>query len=59
MRDAESYAREFRGRFLEELKKFIRWALTAGQADGPKLLFSPLPKVVLKASLRTLPLIHT
>jgi phosphate transport system substrate-binding protein len=42
-----------------ELKQFIRWALTKGQADGPKLLFSPLPKVVLKASLRTLPLIHT
>ena len=42
-----------------ELKQFIRWALTKGQSDGPKLLFSPLPKVVLKASLRTLPLIHT
>jgi len=43
----------------DELKKFIRWALTKGQADGPKLLFSPLPTVVLKASLKTLPLIHT
>ena len=42
-----------------ELKKFIRWALTAGQRDGPKLLFSPLPKVVLKASLKTLNLVHT
>jgi phosphate transport system substrate-binding protein len=42
-----------------ELKQFIRWALTKGQSDGPKLLFSPLPKVVLKASLKTLPLIHT
>jgi len=42
-----------------ELKKFIRWAITSGQADGPKLLFSPLPKVVLKASLKTLAFIHT
>lgn len=42
-----------------ELKQFIRWALTKGQADGPKLLFSPLPKVVLNASLKTLNLVHT
>jgi phosphate transport system substrate-binding protein len=42
-----------------ELKKFVTWALTKGQTDGPKLLFSPLPKVVLKAGLKTLPLIHT
>jgi len=42
-----------------ELKKFIRWALTKGQADGPKLLFSPLPKPVFKAGIRTLPLIHS
>jgi len=42
-----------------ELKKFIRWALTRGQADGPKLLFSPLPKVVLKAGLKALPSIHS
>jgi phosphate transport system substrate-binding protein len=42
----------------DELKKFIRWALTKGQADGPRLLFSPLPTVVLKAALKTLPLIH-
>jgi len=42
-----------------ELKQFIRWAVTKGQADGPKLLFSPLPKVVLKASLKTLNLVHT
>jgi len=42
-----------------ELKKFIRWALTKGQSDGPKLLFSPLPKVVLKAGLKTLPSIHS
>ena len=42
-----------------ELKKFVRWALTKGQSDGPKLLFSPLPRVVLNASLKTLPLIHS
>ncbi len=42
-----------------ELKKFVRWALTKGQGDGPKLLFSPLPKVVLNAGLKTLPLIHS
>ena len=42
-----------------ELKKFIRWAITKGQADGPKLLFAPLPKVVLKASQKTLNLVHT
>jgi len=42
-----------------ELKKFIRWAMTKGQGDGPKLLFSPLPKVVSKAGLKTLPLIHS
>jgi phosphate transport system substrate-binding protein len=41
-----------------ELKQFIRWALTKGQADGPKLLFSPLPKVVLNASIKTLNLVH-
>jgi phosphate transport system substrate-binding protein len=42
-----------------ELKKFVRWALTRGQTDGPPLLFSPLPKVVKNAGLRTLPLIHS
>jgi phosphate transport system substrate-binding protein len=42
-----------------ELKQFIGWALTSGQRDGPKLIFSPLPKVVLKASQKTLTLIHT
>jgi phosphate transport system substrate-binding protein len=42
-----------------ELKQFIRWALTKGQADGPKLIFSPLPKVVLNASLKTLNLVHS
>jgi phosphate transport system substrate-binding protein len=42
-----------------ELKQFVKWALTKGQADGPKLLFAPLPKVVLKSSLKTLNLVHT
>jgi phosphate transport system substrate-binding protein len=42
-----------------ELKKFVNWALTKGQADGPKLLFSPIPKVVLKASVKTAALIHS
>jgi len=42
-----------------ELKKFVRWTLTNGQSDGPKLLFQPIPKVVLKASLKTLNLVHS
>jgi phosphate transport system substrate-binding protein len=29
------------------LKKFITWALTSGQAYGPKLDFAPLPKAVV------------
>jgi phosphate transport system substrate-binding protein len=42
-----------------ELKKFVRWALTRGQSAGPKLLFAPLPKVVEKASVKTLNLVHS
>jgi hypothetical protein len=42
----------------QELKQFVRWALTNGQSSGPKLLFAPIPKVVLKASMKTLNLIH-
>jgi phosphate transport system substrate-binding protein len=42
-----------------DLKKFIHWALTKGQADGPPLLFSPLPSPVLKASLKTIALVHS
>jgi phosphate transport system substrate-binding protein len=30
-----------------ELRKFIYWAITAGQKFGPPLLFAPLPKGVL------------
>jgi phosphate transport system substrate-binding protein len=40
-----------------DLRRFVKWALTKGQKDGPKLLFSPLPPVVLKASLKTLALV--
>jgi phosphate transport system substrate-binding protein len=42
-----------------DLKKFVRWAITKGQ-DRPytaKLLFSPLPKVVKNASIKTLALV--
>jgi phosphate transport system substrate-binding protein len=42
-----------------DLKKFVTWALTKGQTDGPKLLFSPLPPVVKKASLKTLALVKS
>jgi phosphate transport system substrate-binding protein len=42
----------------KELKQFVRWALTSGQSSGPKLLFAPIPKVVLKASIKTLNSVH-
>jgi len=42
-----------------ELKRFVNWALTKGQASGPKLLFAPIPRVVLRASLKTTALIHS
>jgi phosphate transport system substrate-binding protein len=42
-----------------DLKRFVNWALTKGQADGPALLFSPLPAVVKKASLKTIALVHS
>ncbi|MFL5970192.1 MAG: hypothetical protein ACJ74L_11390, partial [Gaiellaceae bacterium] len=42
----------------QDLKQFVRWALTRGQSSGPKLLFAPIPKVVLNASLKTLNLVH-
>ena len=38
----------------KELRTFIHWALTKGQAFGPKLLFVPIPKVILVASLKAL-----
>ena len=42
-----------------DLRKFIRWAITTGQNRQytAKLLFSPLPPVVQKAAIKTLPLI--
>jgi phosphate transport system substrate-binding protein len=43
----------------KELKQFVRWAVTKGQPLGPKLLFSPLPKVVQRASIKTLALVHS
>jgi phosphate transport system substrate-binding protein len=42
-----------------ELKKFIFWALTGGQKYGPKLLFAPIPKIVLVRAEQTLKKIHT
>ena len=46
----------------QALKTFIRWALTKGQAYGPKLLFAPIGKaspVVLRASLKALAQVHS
>jgi phosphate transport system substrate-binding protein len=37
-----------------ELRKFVFYALTQGQKLGPKLLFVPIPKVVLVSSEKTL-----
>jgi ABC-type phosphate transport system substrate-binding protein len=44
-----------------ELRKLIFWALTQGQTSQftAKLMFAPLPKVVLVASEKTLKTIHT
>jgi phosphate transport system substrate-binding protein len=42
-----------------ELRKMVFWALTKGQSFGPKLLFVPIPKVVLAASEKTLKQIST
>jgi hypothetical protein len=42
-----------------DLKKFIFWALTGGQKYGPKLLFQPIPKIVLVRAEQTLKKIHT
>ena len=36
------------------LRRFVFYALTTGQTFGPKLLFVPIPKVVLVASEKTL-----
>ena len=42
-----------------DLRKFVSWALTSGQKAGPKLLFEPIPKVVLARAQATLKQIHT
>lgn len=42
-----------------DLKKLLIWALTHGQSYGPKLLFQPLPRSVLRASERAVKKIHT
>jgi len=42
-----------------ELKKFIFWAVTKGQAYGPKLRFVPLPKSVLVVAEKTIKKIHS
>jgi phosphate transport system substrate-binding protein len=42
-----------------ELKKFIDWAVTKGQKFGPKLLFVPMPKVVVQAARKTTARLHT
>ena len=41
------------------LRKFIFWALTGGQKYGAKLLFVPVPKVVLVAAEKTLTKVKT
>jgi len=38
----------------QELRRFVFWALTGGQKLGPRLLFVPIPKVVLVYSEKTL-----
>jgi phosphate transport system substrate-binding protein len=42
----------------KELKKFLFWAVTKGQAFGPKLLFQPIPKNVLVVAEKTIAKIH-
>ena len=42
-----------------DLRKFVSWALTSGQKAGPKLLFEPIPKVVLTRAQATLKQIHS
>ena len=42
-----------------ELRKFIYWAITAGQKFGPPLLFAPLPKPVLAFNYKQIKKIQT
>ena len=41
------------------LKPFVSWALTAGQADGPRLIFQPIPKYVRVKGLATMKKVHS
>jgi phosphate transport system substrate-binding protein len=41
------------------LKPFINWALTAGQASGPPLIFQPIPKIVVTRGQATLKKVHS
>jgi hypothetical protein len=43
----------------KELRQFVFWALTTGQKYGPRLLFVPVPKVVLVKSEKTLKQVHS
>jgi phosphate transport system substrate-binding protein len=38
----------------QALRSFVFWALTSGQRFGPKLLFAPIPRVVLVRAEQTL-----
>jgi ABC-type phosphate transport system substrate-binding protein len=42
-----------------ELKTFFAWALTKGQPYGLPLYFVPIPKIVLRASQKTLARVHS
>jgi phosphate transport system substrate-binding protein len=42
-----------------EMKKFVDWAVTKGQAYGPKLRFVQLPAIVQKAARKTLARVHS
>jgi phosphate transport system substrate-binding protein len=41
-----------------ELRKFLFWAVTKGQAYGPKLLFQPIPRQVLVVAEKAIAKIH-
>jgi phosphate transport system substrate-binding protein len=41
------------------LKPFVTWALTAGQAYGPPLIFQPIPKYVVTRGKATLAKVHS
>jgi phosphate transport system substrate-binding protein len=41
------------------VKPFVTWALGAGQAGGPRLIFQPIPKYVQTKGLATLKKVHS